>query len=470
MLGFKQKLRGLITCTSAAVLFLSGMVSAQVSETVMDEAKALRDAAMKGSPAYTILESLTTEVGPRLAGTKEEAVARDWAVAKLKEMGFTNIRVEPFELPTWVRGTETGQILTPFPQKLYLTALGNSGSTGPEGMTGELVLFETLADLEAAPMGSLTGKIAYVGHAMRKTQNGSHYGFFGNARRRGPQMAAERGAKAILIRSIGTDGRRFPHTGGTSFNPETKAIPAAAVSNPDADQLERIATRGEPITVSLTLTPRQLGVQTSGNVIVDIKGSESPDEIIILGGHLDSWDLGTGAVDDGAGIAITTAAAKMILESGLKPKRTIRLVMWGAEEVGLLGARAYAKAHRAEIDQHMLGSESDFGAGVIYQVAADVSQKGQKVVDQMVRLLAPIGVAYQKAGGSSGPDLIPLNQLGLPSFRLAQDGLDYFDLHHTPDDTLDKVNPHQLDQNVASYLVFLWLAANTDADFRKVMK
>ena len=451
----------------AGVALLSGAASAQVSDTILAQAEAMRDAAIKGSPAYDILESLTTEIGPRLAGTPEEAMARQWAVAKLQELGFDDVRVEPFMLPTWVRGEESGAILSPFPQPLYLTALGNSGATGPDGMSGELVMFETLDDLRAAPDGSLDGKIAYIGHAMRKTQDGSHYGAFGDARRSGPQVAAEKGAKAIIIRSIGTDSHRFPHTGGTRFAKNTTPIPAAAVSNPDADQLERIAKRGKPIEISLTLTPRQIGEQESGNVIADIKGSKYPDEIIIMGGHLDSWDLGTGAVDDGSGVAITTAAQKMILDSGLRPERTIRLVMWGSEEVGLIGARAYAKAHAGEIDKHMLGSESDFGADVIYQLVHDVSDDGKVIVEQMAKLLAPIGVATRTGGGSSGPDLIPLNQMGLPTFRLAQDGTDYFDLHHTPDDTLDKVNPHKMDQNVAAYLVFLWLAANTDVEFRK---
>lgn len=460
-------MRRLISVFVSYLVLTSAVRADGVPESVMDQARSLRDKALAGSAAYAIVESLTTEIGPRLAGTPEEARARAWSVAKLAELGLGTARVEPFEMPTWIRGVEQGAIIAPFPQQLYLTALGNSGATDADGLTAELVIFDSLKHLQAAETGSLEGKIAYVTHAMKKTMDGSHYGYFGDVRRRGPQVAAEKGASAILIRSIGTDSRRFPHTGATNFAKGVTAIPAAAVSNPDADQIERIAARGETIIVSMTLTPRQIGQRQSGNVIVDIPGTDLAEQIIITGGHLDSWDLGTGAIDDGAGVAITTAAVKLIKDMGLTPRRTIRLVHWGAEEVGLLGGFAYAKAHAADIDNHMLGAESDFGAEPIWRLTADVSEEGSMVVDQMMHLMAPLGIARRTAPGGSGPDLIPLTRMGLPGFSLGQNGLDYFDLHHTPDDTLDKINPHNLDQNVAAYAVFLWLAANTDVEFRK---
>ncbi|RMB02872.1 M20/M25/M40 family metallo-hydrolase [Eilatimonas milleporae] len=470
----------LFTVIAAAVLLATGGNAddqAAPDRTSLAEterqAALLRDRALEGSAAYAIVESLTTEVGPRLAGTPDEARARDWAVAKLRALGFDDVRVEPFEMTTWVRGLETGAIVSPYPQPLLLTALGNSGATGPDGITGTLVPFATLADFAEAPAESVAGKIVYVGHAMDKTQDGSSYGFFGNVRRRGPAMATAKGAAAILIRSIGTDSRRFPHTGGTRFNDGQTPIPAAAVSNPDADQIERIvalaADGGTPVTVSLTLTPRVAGTTLSGNVIVDLKGSERPDEIVITGGHLDSWDLGTGAVDDGAGVAITTAAVKLIRDAGLTPKRTIRLVLWGAEEVGLLGAQAYARAHADEIANHVTGSESDFGAERIWKLhTGPVSDEGRALTARIARLLAPLGIAPGPENATSGgPDLIPLNRAGMPVLRLVQDGTDYFDLHHTPDDTLDKIDPAVLDQNVAAYAVLLWMVANSDVDFRR---
>jgi Zn-dependent M28 family amino/carboxypeptidase len=438
-----------------------------IPDDVRAEAAGLRDRALEANVSYEIVESLTTEVGPRLAGTEAEARARDWSVATLKELGFEDVRVESFEMPTWVRGEETARIVSPYPQPLRITALGNSGSTGPEGMTAQIVYFETLDALERLDEGALAGKVAFVDHAMGKTQDGASYSYFGRVRFEGPRIAAERGASAILIRSVGTHSHRFPHTGGTNFG-ETDAIPAAAVSPPDADQVRRIVERREPLRVALTVTPEQIGPRESGNVIADLVGRTRPEEIVITGGHLDSWDLGTGAVDDGAGIAITTAAVKLILDSGLRPERTIRLMHWGAEEVGLLGARAYAEAHGDEIDDHVTGSESDFGAERIYALATGtLSEQGEQLAREIAAILAPLGIALDPGGASSGgPDLSPLNDAGMPVMRLAQDGRDYFDLHHTPDDTLDKIDPEAMTQNVAAYAAFLWVLANSDVDLR----
>ena len=446
-------------------------VAASLPEPVLEQAEILRDQALQDGTAYDYLERLTTEIGPRLAGTAEEARARDWSVAALKGLGFSakSIRIEPFDMQTWVRGQETAAIIAPYPQPLVITALGNSGSTGDTPLVGEVVVFETIDAVEQLPAKALRGKIAYVGHAMGKTQDGSSYSYFGKARFNGPSIAASKGAAGYMLRSIGTHSHRLPHTGGTKWEDGQPWIPAVALSPPDADQIERIAARGEALRVSMTVTPRVIGTTRSANIIVDIPGTDLADEIIITGGHLDSWDLGTGAIDDGAGVAITTAAVNLIRQSGKRPRRTIRLVQWGAEEVGLLGAKAYAAAHTDTLDQHMLGSESDFGAERVYAIHADVSERGRPVVDAMIRLLAPIGVGEgdKQYVGSSGPDLSPLNDAGLPRFRLVQDGRDYFDLHHTPDDTFDKVDPVALRQNVAAYAVFLWLAANTDVDFRK---
>ncbi|MDP5053162.1 MAG: peptidase M28 family protein, partial [Congregibacter sp.] len=264
----------------------------------IEHAISLRDAAMQGSMAYSIVESLTTEVGPRLAGTEAEARGRDWAVAKLEALGFKNVRVEPFTMQAWARGTERAELLSPFPQPLSLTTLGGSVATPENGLEADIAVFATLTELEAAAPGSLAGKIAFVSHAMQKTQDGSSYGFHGRLRRSGASIAASKGAIAIMIRSIGTDSHRMPHTGSMRYDDQITRIPAAALSNPDADQLERIHARGQTMRVRLNLQPRPLGEVESGNVIVDIPGTESPDEVVIIGGHLDSWDLGTGAIDD----------------------------------------------------------------------------------------------------------------------------------------------------------------------------
>ncbi len=458
---------------ATAILFstISSIVSADdhgLSQASIEHASTLRDTAMAGSGAYAIVESLTTEVGPRLAGSESEARARDWGKKTLQSLGFENVRIETFEMETWERGEEHASLVSPFPQPLAITALGGSVATPPEGLEAEVAIFESLAALEAALPGSLDGRIAYVGHAMQATQNGSSYGFYGRLRREGASIAAARGASAILIRSIGTDSHRMPHTGQMRYSEEAPRIPAAALSNPDADQIERIALRGKPIRARLKLTPRFVGTRLSGNVIGEIVGSERPEEIVVIGAHLDSWDQGTGAVDDGAGIGIATAAAKLILDGGKRPRRTIRVIYWGAEEVGLLGGSAYLEANRGELANHIIGTESDFGAGRVWQMNAQVSKEGQAVVDLIGQLVVPIGIArgdMDKAG--SGPDLTPMVRAGLPSFRFAQDGMDYFDLHHTPDDTLDKIEPAALDQNVAAFAVFAWLAADSTVVFRR---
>lgn len=422
----------------------------------MDPAQ-MRDAALKDDYAWDITEGLTTEIGPRLAGTEAEARARDWAVKKLVALGFKNVRIEPFRMPVWVRGEETAEIIAPFPQKLYLTALGNSGATPAAGMTAEVVYFPTLADLNAAPDGSLKGKIAFVSHAMMPTQDGSSYGYFGGVRRSGPALAARKGAAAMLIRSIGTDYHRNPHAGGTNFPDGVKAIPAAALSIPDSEQLERVLKRGGPVRIKLTLTPRQTGIKESGNVIAEVPGSDPSAGIVLIGGHLDSWDLGTGAIDDATGVAITAAAAKRIMDAGT-PRRTIRVVWFGAEEVGVFGGRAYAEAHGT--DNHVAAAESDFGADRIWRFETNLPDSAKAVGDRLATALAPLGIAKGPGKASDGADVGPIMQKGVAAIDLNQSGLDYFNLHHTPDDTLDKVDPAKLRQNVAAWTAMLAIVAN----------
>jgi hypothetical protein len=423
---------------------------------------------MAGSHALSIVTSLTTEVGPRLAGSEAEARARAWAVNTLTERGFANVRSQPFQMQAWQRHQEGGEIVSPYPQAVAVTALGGSVPTEKSGLQAEVALFETLGDLQRAPEGSLSGRIAYVGHAMQRTQDGSSYGYFNKARTAGPSIAASKGAVGYLIRSVGTDSHRFPHTGSLRYEEDIPKIPALALSNPDADQIERIAAKGEVLEVRVWVDSSIVPAAESGNVVAEVVGWERPEEIVVIGAHLDSWDLGTGAIDDGAGVGITMAALELIKEAGLVPRRTIRLVLWGAEEVGLLGASAYRDRHAADLDQHVIGSESDFGGGRVWKVTAESqSEAGDALFAQIARLLAPIGIAPGRSdqpGG--GPDIYPLIAAGVPSLRLHQDGRDYFDLHHTADDTVDKLDARSLDQNVAAFAVFAWLVADSDVSFR----
>jgi carboxypeptidase Q len=439
-----------------------------LSRESLAHAESLRDSALAGSAALEIVTQLTTEVGPRLAGSESEARARQWAVNRLSLGGFASIREETFSLDAWQRHSERARIISPYPQPLSVAALGGSVSTPEAGLSGPVRVFETLEALQRAPVGSLNGYIAYVGHAMQKTQDGSSYGYFNAARTQGASIAAERGATAYLIRSIGTDSHRFPHTGSMRYAEDQPKIPALALSNPDADQLERITAMGQTPVVELTVSSSVLPGAVSGNVIAEIRGREAPEEIVVIGAHLDSWDLGTGAVDDGAGVGITLAAMELIQSAGLAPRRTIRLVLWGSEEVGLFGARVYRDAHLEELEQHIVGSESDFGGGRIWKVSVlSESEEGDQWFKEMAALLAPLGIAPgsdDEPGG--GPDMTPLAAAGVPTLRLHQDGRDYFDLHHTADDTVDKLDGAALDQNVAAFAVMAWLAADTTISLR----
>lgn len=447
---------------------LSPAAAQPVSRESLAHAEMLRAQAMAGSNAMAIVTSLTTEVGPRLAGSEAEARARVWAVNTLTEKGFANVRNEPFEMDAWERHEEGAEIVAPYPQPLAVTALGGSVPTEDEGLSAEVALFETLENLKRAPEGSLSGRIAYVGHSMQRTQDGSSYGYFNEARTAGPSIAAGKGAVGYLIRSVGTDSHRFPHTGSLRYREGVPRIPALALSNPDADQLERIAEDGKAISVRIKVDSSEVPAAQSGNVIAEVVGREAPEEIVVIGAHLDSWDLGTGAIDDGAGVGITMAALELIKDAGLAPRRTIRLVLWGAEEVGLIGADAYRDRHEAELEQHVIGSESDFGGGRVWKVTADSqTEEGDALFGEIARLLAPIGVAPgsdDRPGG--GPDLYPLIAAGVPTLRLHQDGRDYFDLHHTADDTVDKLDAASLDQNVAAFAVFAYLVADSDVSFR----
>ena len=463
----------LSTCQRIAhALVLYFTASASIAEPLSREslahAEMLRAQAMMGSNAMAIVTSLTTEVGPRLAGSQAEARARVWAIKTLTEKGFANVRNEPFEMNAWERHEEGAEILTPYPQPLVVTALGGSVSTTEDGLSAEVELFETLQDLKRAPAGSLSDRIAYVGHAMQRTQDGSSYGYFNEARTAGPSIAAGKGAIGYLIRSVGTDSHRFPHTGSLRYQQGVPRIPALALSNPDADQLERIAGDGKTLSVRIKVDSSEVPAAQSGNVIAEVVGREVPEEIVVIGAHLDSWDLGTGAIDDGAGVGITMAALELIKDAGLAPRRTIRLVLWGAEEVGLLGAKAYRDRYEAALGQHVIGSESDFGGGRVWKVTADSrTNAGDALFAEIARLLAPIGIAPgsdNQPGG--GPDLYPLIAAGVPTLRLHQDGRDYFDLHHTADDTVDKLDAASLDQNVAAFAVFAWLAADSEVSFR----
>lgn len=430
-------------------------------------AEGLRERAMRGSEAWNVVESLTTEVGPRLAGTPADAKAVEWAKAKMKAMGFDKVYLEPVTFPVWLRHHERAEVLAPYPQPLVITALGGSVGTGEAPIDAEVVAFANLDALKAAPEGSLDGKIAVITNRMVRFKDGRGYGPAVGARSQGAVEAARKGAVALLIRSIGTSSDRFAHTGTMRYVADVPRIPAAALSNPDADLIEHMVARGKPVRLRLDIGAETVADYTSHNVIGEIRGRDLPGEVVTIGGHLDSWDLGTGAIDDGAGIGITFAAGALIGQLERAPRRTVRVIAYANEEQGLYGGKAYAEARAAadEIGDHQLGAESDFGAGRVYALRAGVDPAAWPVVEKIGQVLAPLGIATERKGGSPGPDVGPIVAKGAPWAQLAQDGIDYFDYHHTANDTLDKIDPRALDQQVAAYAVLAYLAAETDVDF-----
>lgn len=456
----------------AVSLLLALSANAQAADSVsfnkatLNQAAQLRDKAALDNTAWQVLESLTTEVGPRMAASAGDARAVAWAEAKFKALGFDQVWTQPVTFPLWSRGEEKASVVAPFAQPLSVTTLGYSvGTNGP--LKADIVHFASYEDLLASPPNSAAGKIVFISKRMTRARDGAGYGPAVVARGKGAMAAADKGAVAILIRSIGTDSHRLPHTGvmAAEYRSFANKIPAAALSNPDADQLERMLARNTPITVELELGAETRGEYTSFNVIGDIVGREKPDEIVVIGGHLDSWDLGTGAIDDGAGVALTMAAGHLIGQMQQRPKRTLRVIAFANEEQGLWGAKAYAKAQAAQISLHITGAESDFGAGPIYAIESRVKPQALPLVKQIHSVLAPLGIELRGNVAGPGPDLIPLAAAGMSVFALKQDGTDYFDLHHTADDTLDKVNPKHLQQNTAAYTAFAWLVANAPGDF-----
>ncbi|CAM5257254.1 Carboxypeptidase Q OS=Rhodanobacter lindaniclasticus OX=75310 GN=B1991_11370 PE=4 SV=1 [Rhodanobacter lindaniclasticus] len=304
-----------------------------------------------------VVTSLTTEVGPRLAGSDADLRARQWALAKFKALGFDKVYSEPVTFPLWQRRSESGAIVAPFPQPLVLTALGYSPATPKGGLTAQVVKFSSLDALKAADPASVKGRIVYVDYRMHRQKDGHDYGMGSAVRTGGAVIAAAKGAAGYLLRSAGTDAhQRIAHTGVTGFRDPAKAIPAAALSNPDADQLDRVLAYGKPVTVRMDLDCGIIGEYTGANVIGEITGRKHPDQVVAIGGHLDSWDPGTGAIDDGAGIAITMAAAKLIGDLPQRPDRTIRVIAFANEEMGLWGSRAYAQKHAGEVGKFVLGT------------------------------------------------------------------------------------------------------------------
>jgi hypothetical protein len=466
-------------CAIALVLLVNSLpIASQQRQTeapspyspqLLSELKKIQQAALASDYAYRQVAYLSNNIGPRLSGSPQAARAVEYVAAEMRRLGL-EVQLEKLMVPHWVRGIETGDLVE-FPgqapdttQKIVLTALGGSVATPAQGLTAEVVVVNNFDELQALGREKVAGRIVLfnVPFDRRMAEQGFGGEAYGQAvayRGGGPSAASRLGAVAALIRSVGGAEYRLPHTGATRYAKDAPEIPAAAVTAEDAALLAHL-TKGGKVRMRLTLTPQRLPDAPSYNVIADLKGTEHPEQIIIVSGHLDSWDLGTGAIDDAAGVAVAMQTAQLLKQLKLRPKRTIRVIAWMNEENGLVGGRTYAKDYAAEIANHVAAIESDRGAG--HPLGFEVKAK-----EEVLPLLAAVSKVLQSSGAGllkltddTEADISPLGAAGVPSFGLWQDTRTYFNYHHTAADTLDKIEPNELAENAAAMAVLAYALAN----------
>lgn len=459
----------LVTALAAGIAAFSAhpAAGADWSEQDLAAAAALRNQALTGTRAYEHVSSLVTEVGPRFAGSAGDAAAVRWALNKLGTLGLSQVRSQDVLVPRWIRGTAEVSIVAPYPQPLVAVSLGGSVGTAEEGIEAPVIAAASLDALSAIPAGTVSGKIVFIDQRMERTRDVSGYAAAVPGRTQGASVAANLGAVAVVIRSIGTSTDRIAHTGSLIYRSDAPRIPAFSISNPDADLLARQLASGKPVRMRLRSSARELPPAWSANVIGEVPGTDRANEVVLLGAHLDSWDVGPGAVDDGAGVAIVTEAARLI--SRLKPSRTVRVVLFANEEFGLSGAREYARIAGDEVGRHVIAMEADLGQGPVWRLDSRVAPEAAPAIAEILKLLEPINVVAGESDTSGGSDLRPLREAGVPVLNLALDATTYFDVHHTANDTLAKIDAKNLDQAVAAYAVAAWLAATKQGDFGRTV-
>jgi carboxypeptidase Q len=450
---------------------------AALSPELRDQLQALRDAALTSDYAWRQLAHLTENIGPRPAGSPQAQAASEYVAAEMRKLGL-DVQLEPATVSHWIRGEEKAELVE-FPgqapqttQRIVLTTLSGSSATPADGLTAEVVVVHSFDELTTLGRDQVAGKIVLfnVPYDERKALAGYAFEAYGEAvvyRGGGAKAAADLGAIASLIRSVGGANYRLPHTGWSQPVP----IPAAALAAEDADLVEHLAAEGR-VRMHLTLTPQRLADTTGYNVVADLKGSEHPEQIVVVSGHLDSWDLGRGAIDDGAGVVISMATAELLQNLHLRPRRTLRVIAWMDEENGGGGHDAYAKAHGAEIANHVAAIESDAGAAHPLGYSMKLSPAAIAALQPVADVLRPVGcTVFRSTSRSPGSDIGPLVEAGVPGIGIIQDGRKYFDYHHTAADTLDKVDPQELRENAAAMAVMGYaLAAMPDALPRESQK
>jgi carboxypeptidase Q len=433
---------------------------------LLEELTAIKTAALADDYAYRQVAHLTENIGPRMSGSLQAKAAVDYVAGELRQLGL-EVHLEEVKVPHWVRGAETAELTeyagqaTGTTQKVVLTALGGSSSTPAEGLTAEVVVVNNFDELKALGHDKVAGKIVLFNEIFdkQKAAAGMAFAAYGEAvryRGTGPRAAAELGAAAALVRSVGNADFRLPHT-GFSF---PAGIPAGAVTAEDANLIAHLFAQGK-VRMRLVLTPQKLPDATSYNVIADLKGSEHPEQIVVVSGHLDSWDLGTGAIDDGAGVVVAMEAAEILQKLHLRPKRTLRVIAWMDEENGGAGSDTYTKDHSAEFVNHVAAIESDSGAAHPLGFDVKMTPHAAELLRPALEVLQSFGAnAVQPSSYPPGADIATMSESGVPALGLMQDGRTYFNYHHTAADTLDKIVPAELRENAAAMAVMAYALAS----------
>ncbi len=425
-----------------------------VATTYRAAADSLIRGATSDSAAYRRLGRLVDTFGHRLSGSASLEAALDWILAAMKADGLENVRGEPVMVPRWVRGSESADLVKPRRYRLAMLGLGGSVATPKAGITAPVLVVGSFEELERR-VSEAKGRIVLFDMPF------TEYGITRRIRTDGPSAAARAGAVACLISSVASSSIRSPHTGATRYDSTVAPIPAAALSVEDAMLLHRFQDRGEPVVVTLRMSARTLPDAPSRNVVAELVGREKPDEVVVLGGHIDSWDVGQGAMDDGGGSVAAWEAVRLMKRLGLRPRRTVRVVLWTNEENGGRGATAYARTHAGEVPKHVLAMESDNGAFNPKGYVLAASDSAAAVVQQVAGLLQPIGaIGVQRVTGSPAADITPLAEAGVPAMELDVDGSRYFWYHHSEGDTLDKLDPGELARCVAAMAVMAYVVAD----------
>jgi len=445
-----------IRTSALALLIAVGLTTPLGAQSITDRYRAdadrIIDAVLKDSTAWNRLAEMTERFGNRLSGTAALEQTIDWVIARMKEDGLQNVRGEPAMVPVWVRGEESAQMVRPRVQNLPMLGLGGSIATPPGGITADVLVVGSFSDL-TAKAAQASGKIVLYDVPF------TNYGETVQYRARGAVAAAKVGAVGALVRSVTPYSQRTPHTGGMSYDSTVRRIPAAAITVEDAEMIHRLVDRGERVRVTLEMSAKTLPDAPSRNVMGELVGSEKPDEIVVFGGHIDSWDVGRGAMDDGGGVVVAWEAVRLLKRLGLKPKRTIRVVGWTNEENGGRGGQAYRDAHRAEVDKHVLAIESDGGVFKPQGFSFTGSDAAVDMLKQIALLLDRIDAGAMVKGGG-GADIGPIMALGVPGLGLNVDGTKYFWYHHTEADTIDKLDPNEMARCVAAMAVMAYVAAD----------